>query len=220
MVINDGIIYYGRMTASMSHEINNVLAIVNELAGLQDDLLYAIEDSSDIDPQRFGKAAQDIQKQVQRGKSIVNRLNRLAHSIDEPISAFDLIAVIRDTVEIAQRLAVIHSVKLNYNPENTPININSNRFIVQQGLFACLEMAYSSLDAGSEVEIECGINDKIIEIRVYSESSIKVEDQGDRLVVLSRLMDIIKGKIEQVLLGGNRSSLVLSFPRFMTALAE
>ncbi len=220
MVMNDGIIYYGRMTASISHEINNVLAIVNELAGLQDDLLYAIEDSSDIDPQRFGQVAKDIQKQVQRGKGIVNRLNRLAHSVDDAVSEFDLLAILEDTVEIAQRLAVIQGVNLNYNPENAPVTVNSNRFIVQQGLFACLEMAYSSLNSGSEVEIDCGINDEFVEIRVHSKSSINAEDQSDRLLVLSRLLDIIKGKIDLVLPGDNQLSLVLSFPRFTTALSE
>ncbi len=217
MVLNDGNIYYGQMTASISHDINNVLAIVNELAGLQSDLLYALEDGGDIDPQRFAKAAEDIQKQVQRGKAIINRLNRLAHSVDDPISEFDLMTVLVDTVEIAQRLAAIRGVKLNCNQDNQ-LTVNSNRFIVQQGVFACLAIAYSSLNAGSAVNIDSGIYEAVVEIRMTSDSPGNAENLGDRLLVLSRMIDIIKGKVEQVMLGGDQLSLVLSFPHHITAL--
>jgi len=48
-----GLQFFGKMTASISHEIKNVLAIINENAGLLEDLALMADGGAEIEPQRL-----------------------------------------------------------------------------------------------------------------------------------------------------------------------
>ncbi len=74
-----------RGLAAQSHELNNVLAIIGEAAGLAEDLL----DMAAADPEkaaaaleRAAKSLGSIQKQVARGHGLATDLNQLAHLPD------------------------------------------------------------------------------------------------------------------------------------------
>ncbi len=219
MSSNYELVLFGRMTASISHEINNVMAIVNELAGLQNDLLLGIEEGMDVDPQRFATISEDIQKQIQRGEGIVKRLNRSAHSLDAPVSEFDLAVVLDDTVTIAQRLASVKGVTLNLHPSDGPLSIMSSRFIVQQALFAYLELAFNSLESGSTVEIECRKQESRVDVYLTGDAPIQTDGQKDRLSDLLQLAYTIQGKVEHPS-DNNRLSMVFSFPSTISEIGE
>ncbi len=209
---NKGEVYFGRITASISHEINNVLAIVNELAGLQNDLLEGAEFGMEIDPQRFVKISNDIQTQIQRGERIVKRLNRFAHSMDETLSEFDLAIVVNDTIAIAQRLASLKGITLHLQSIENPITIMNNRFLVQQGIFAGLELMYTS-NHGNKVEIECRQDNGKVEVYLTNNEWIPAEDWNDRLAALSEIITMVKGQIESIPSEENRLILLLTFPQ-------
>ena len=59
-----GLQFFGKMTASISHEIKNVLAIINENAGLLEDLALLAGRGAAIDPQRLTNMSQAVMKQV------------------------------------------------------------------------------------------------------------------------------------------------------------
>jgi len=78
-----GVRFFGRMSASISHEIKNVLAIINENAGLLDDFALMAEKGMPLDPRRLGKVAESLMKQVRRADAIVRNMNKFAHSVDD-----------------------------------------------------------------------------------------------------------------------------------------
>ena len=49
----EGVRFFGEMSASISHEIKNVLAIINENAGLLQDMVMMIEKGSPLSPERL-----------------------------------------------------------------------------------------------------------------------------------------------------------------------
>ena len=59
--------FFGQATASATHEINNVLAIINEYAGLLGDLAAGAEAGRPLDPARLTKTAGSILRQIKRG---------------------------------------------------------------------------------------------------------------------------------------------------------
>ena len=61
-----GLQFFGKMTASISHEIKNVLAIINENAGLLGDLALLAERGVAIEPQRLNDMSRTVMKQVSR----------------------------------------------------------------------------------------------------------------------------------------------------------
>ena len=76
------------MSASISHEIKNALAIINESAGLLEDFSLLAEKGRPIDPERLKLLAQSVLKQVQRADGLVKKMNRFAHSADDAIKNY------------------------------------------------------------------------------------------------------------------------------------
>ncbi|MGA6927645.1 MAG: hypothetical protein WBY88_18290, partial [Desulfosarcina sp.] len=60
----EGVRFFGEMSASISHEIKNVLAIIHENAGLLQDLLMMSEKGLPLSSERLSRLAQSILRQV------------------------------------------------------------------------------------------------------------------------------------------------------------
>ena len=73
--------FLGRTTAGVTHELQNVLAIIKESSGLMRDLIFLSDETSDHSRDRFQRSFQTIDNQVNRGVQLLNNLNRLAHTL-------------------------------------------------------------------------------------------------------------------------------------------
>ncbi|WP_051294796.1 HAMP domain-containing histidine kinase [Maridesulfovibrio bastinii] len=82
--------FFGTVSASVSHDLKNVFAIINEDAGLLEDLVLLAGKGVDLDPAKLSAVASKIQKQIQRGDRIVKNMNVFAHSVDENICNIDV----------------------------------------------------------------------------------------------------------------------------------
>ncbi len=100
-----GLQFFGKMSASNFHEINNVLAIINENAGLLEDLSLMVEDGMPIEPKRLQSVSEKIVKQVRRANKIVKNINRFSHSVDKPVKRIDLGETLAFMAELSERLA-------------------------------------------------------------------------------------------------------------------
>ena len=66
IIAETGLQFFGRISASISHEIKNVLAIVNENAGLLEDYSIMAEGGMPLDPARLKKMASTVMKAPER----------------------------------------------------------------------------------------------------------------------------------------------------------
>lgn len=145
--------FFGAVTASVSHELNNVIAIINELTGLLDDMRYGAEQGQPIGPERLENLHERLDRQVKRGEKIIKRLNKFAHSTDQPIIEFDLNLVLGNLVDLTQRLADMKMVKLVYNPEETPLQYTGNPFELQHIIFRCIRLLLDSSEKDSSISL-------------------------------------------------------------------
>jgi signal transduction histidine kinase len=95
----------GTVCASLSHEIKNCLAIINENAGLMGDLALLAGQGRPVDPERHTRIAAAVQKQVRRADRLVGYLNRFAHSGDLDRRELDLADTIGFVVTLFERAA-------------------------------------------------------------------------------------------------------------------
>jgi len=149
------IAFIGKVTASLSHEIKNILATINESSGLVGDLLIKGDQQKIPHFTRLAQLNINMQEQVKRGVEIVKRLNRFAHSMDEETSYSDLNDIILLTVDIAKRLARLKGVGLETIPTNNPIiDIHNDPFKIEQILFGCIEylLDFDSLEQMAEAK--------------------------------------------------------------------
>jgi len=105
--------FFGRISASISHELKNVLAIFNENAGLLEDLTYMADQGKPIDPKRLEKMAGTFKKQIGRADDILKNMNRFAHTIDEPVTDVNLHEIIDLFLALTARFTIMQGYKLD-----------------------------------------------------------------------------------------------------------
>jgi C4-dicarboxylate-specific signal transduction histidine kinase len=85
-----GLQFFGAMTASISHEIKNRLAIINEQAGLLSDFVKMAQNGRPLDHKRLKNLADAIKKQVSLTDTIIKHMNQFAHSTDQIYQSVNL----------------------------------------------------------------------------------------------------------------------------------
>jgi C4-dicarboxylate-specific signal transduction histidine kinase len=135
----EGFHFFGKMSASISHEIKNTLAIINEKAGLLEDFTVLAEQGRPIDPERLKSLAKGIMAQIQRADGLVKRMNQFAHSSDDPLIMIDLGETLELITAIAQRLASMRQAQVDLRLPDHPLLVVTNPFLFENLIWSCLE---------------------------------------------------------------------------------
>ena len=143
----EGLQFFGKMSASISHEIKNVLAVVNENAGLIQDLIYMHERGMPIDPEQLKSVSQMITKQVKRADTIMKNMSKFAHSTDqliktESVNVNDILNVVTN---LANRFADMREITLEKIPSDEPIKIKTNPFFLENLIWLCFDFAMDAI---------------------------------------------------------------------------
>ncbi|PIE66533.1 MAG: hypothetical protein CSA26_00450, partial [Desulfobacterales bacterium] len=96
---------FAKVVASISHEVKNVLAIINENGGLLEDIILMSEPGQGVPPDYIRSAAAAISSQVQRANRIMKNCNRLAHLGDRTIAEEPLAEILELMAALVQRQA-------------------------------------------------------------------------------------------------------------------
>ncbi len=160
----DGIRFFGETVASVSHEIKNCLAIMNESAGLLQDLVMLNQKGKPLDPARIDRIAQQISGQIQRADTIVKNLNSFAHSSDLPEKNIDLSEILSLTVALAKRSAANRGVSIHLILPQKKIMTTTNPFFFMQVIRQCLDFSMSTVGAEKVVEVMPDVKEDHIEI--------------------------------------------------------
>lgn len=150
-----GLRFFGKMTTSICHEIKNVLAIINENAGLLKDLVLMADRGVPLDPERLKTLAGKIRKQVGRADGITENLNILAHSVDEFEKSVDLAEIIEFVVALSHRFASMQDVTLAPKHPGNSVKITTNPFFLENLVWLCLEFSMKRAGRGKTVSLTC-----------------------------------------------------------------
>jgi len=146
--------FIGKVTASATHEIRNVLAIVKESAGLISDVVHASGAGGGMPhADRLLKAAGRIDAQVTRCADIVTHLNRFAHSMDEEVRRVDLDEEVHQVAFLSQRLARAKSQTVQAAHRAEPVWLTGNPIHVQMALYSTVAFCLDYLPVGCALEL-------------------------------------------------------------------
>jgi signal transduction histidine kinase len=164
--------FFGQIVSSVSHDIKNVMAIINEKAGLLEDFAAMAKMGRPLDVARISGLADDLKRQIQRGDEIIRNMNRFAHSVDEPVAEVDLSELTGLIVGLAKRTAAQQGVTLDYHPAEKTSMVRTRPFPLQSVIWHCLRTGIDS----------CGEN-KSVEIRVAADGNtgriqVSLQDKG------------------------------------------
>ncbi len=189
----NGLAFFGAITASVTHDLNNVMSIVGQSAGLLDDLLAGAEQGRPIKDEQLRRIADRIGNQTKRGVDIIRLLNSFAHSVDEPRCEFDVNQIVENLAALIERLASLKRARLETRPSGEPVRIIGWPFLLQQALF----LSFRTLVAQAQKDDVLVISVARLEdgVRVSVEGPHRDEPEGDRQY-LELLMDRCRGSVE------------------------
>ncbi len=145
--------FMGKITAGITHEMKNVLAIIRESAGLMEDLLGLAKEDSFPAREKFLKILSKIGDQVTRGVNLSNALNQFAHGPDQPLATVDMNRLIDQLVFLCQRFALSKRLTLKYVAHDQPLVFRCEVLKVQMTIFRGIDLLLNVADPGAILTI-------------------------------------------------------------------
>ncbi len=146
--------FYSEITASVTHELNNILGIIEQVAGLVEDLTVTTSEGETPMDNRMGEIAEKIIRQTDRGMKLVKRLNKFAHMGDVLSGECDLCDVVENLVALAQRFARLKGKSLRPEIPDDAVMVVINQVRFSEALFTCIKRVVALADAGATVTIK------------------------------------------------------------------
>lgn len=211
IIAETGLQFFGKISASISHELKNVMAIVNENAGLLEDLTVMAEQGRPLDPARLKLMAAAVQKQVGRADEILNNMNRFAHTIDATVAEVDLNQTIELFMALTDRFILMRGIKVDLQLPDRPLKIPTAPYFLINLLWLCLDFAISASGDDKQVRLEVEKTEDSIRIRFrqlegLTEALLKTFPSGHENSLLAVLEAALAAEPE-------RREIVLRLPR-------
>lgn len=186
--MEDSLAFFGTVTASVSHELNNVIAIMEQTAGLLEDRLAGAGDEIVIPSEKLEKIVTSLQNQAARGLTIIKSLNRFAHSADHAKCTFDVGETLQNLVKLITRLATLKSASLEAKLPKTPIEIESNPFCFQQVVVLAVKAVLENVQKGDAITVTLDKTDHGVKVTVEG----PINAPGTDIIGSAELQRIIK----------------------------
>jgi signal transduction histidine kinase len=170
--------FFGKITAGITHEIKNVLAIIQQSSGLMEDILDVTENGAFPHKDKFIKSMDRIRGQIQRGIDITTRLNRFAHSPDQRPASLNLNEVTEQMVLLASRFARLKNVALESSPLDPPLIMKSDPVTVEMALFESIEILLNATDSGGKITLSSRKTQGNFELGVSYEHTVLPEKES------------------------------------------
>ena len=189
--------FFGNMTASISHEINNVLAVINENAGLLEDFTLMADKGLPLDPERLKTLAGKIMIQIRRADTIIKNMNKFAHSVDGPIKRIDLGNLLELVVALSNRSASMRGVTLELRHPANPLMIKTNDFFLENFLWLCLDLAMDATDQDKTLLLSAETAGNDVAIRFSGIEGIQdALEKMSHITGKDGLLGALKGKLD------------------------
>lgn len=149
----NGLTLFGRVSASISHEFKNFLAVINEQAGILEDMVLLAERGGQMHIERLKSLAGAMQAQVKRADVVVKHMNAFAHSVDVPEANVDAADAVALVLALSGRFAVCKGVELSLAQTDCALPVWTSPFFLQNLLFLLLWRSVEGADARKSVRV-------------------------------------------------------------------
>jgi signal transduction histidine kinase len=208
-----GLNFFGAIARTLSHQLANVMAILTELTGLLEDLLYANGQGTPLDPTRVENVVGRIGKQLERGTSFIKQLNQFGHSVDHPKTALEAGEILERVVGYSRRLATLKKMTLTHSRPDSDIPMDGSPFDLQHVLYRCLDAAMSASTPGAELMIALEAVDGGARFTLSGQEAGEAgEEVSTRLALARQLVEGVGGKLDSATDPGKPLSLIVSLP--------
>lgn len=180
---NDKSAFLGRVTASVTHDIQNVLAIIKETSGLMEDF-FLMQKSGGLEniEKRLDKCIKTIKKQAYRGVNLTSGLNGFAHTADSSQAAINIFETLKRMISIAERLFKQKGVDVSILECENPCSILTDPVFFQLTAFSCIECFIDNFETKAPITLEIQSSDNRMAIKfLYKDDTLTYEDYNQKI---------------------------------------
>ena len=192
----EGLAFFSRITAGQSHEVSNVLNVINELVGLQADILSAMERDGSADLHRLRDICGRVRVQVDRGAEIIRGIHRFARSADIPCAVFDVKETLCRIVFLAERWTRLKKVSLTAEVPEETIALENDPFLFQRAVFLCIDAALLAAAGERRIAVGFSVLTDGVEVVVASADPVPRDEEIEtRIASLRLVVDGLGGEL-------------------------
>lgn len=148
----------GRIAAGVAHEINNPLAIINEKAGLMQDIIDMSGDFPNKD--KFLHLIDGIVGSINRCRAITHNLLGFSRKMDVVIEPIDLNESIKEVIGFLEKEILVKSVNIQMELADGIPKINSDKGQLEQVFLNIIKNAIDAVKEGGLIVVSTGMKDK------------------------------------------------------------
>jgi hypothetical protein len=210
---DEGLAFWGKIVAAQSHEVTNAFSVINEMAGLQLDILRASGVEQPVDVLDLENICEKIRLHVRRGETSVRSINWIAHTVDLPAVEFDLKETLSKLTIAAEHWSRLKNVELLPDFPDTSARLETSLLFFSYSIFLCIEalaspgagrqtmsLGYSNVDGGAEIAV------------TSSDSKPFAQESEITISSLKDLMNELEGELRMIPSQGAGDSIVFFVP--------
>jgi len=144
--------FMGQLTASATHELQNILATIRESSGLMEDLL-ALGGENFVHAERFKKGLCVLAEQVERGMALTEQLNYCAHAPEPAAAGTEVNEAMRSLVGLSRRDAARRRVSLVLAPGRTGLRTSLRALEIMELIGLALDCCVPLLPQDSQLVV-------------------------------------------------------------------
>jgi len=180
---NNKAAFLGKITASVTHEIQNVLAIIKETSGLMEDffLLQKSGGLQDIED-KLENCIKTIKRQAYRGVNLTSGLNGFAHTADSSQSPINIFETIKKMISITKRLFIQKGVDVSILECHKSYSLITDPVLFQMAVFSCIECLIDNFEATASITLDIQpLNNQTAIKFLYNDDTLTYEDYNQKI---------------------------------------
>ena len=182
------ILFMGKILALVTHDMQNVMAIIKESGALADDVLQMNGPPRMRHGDKLEGALANIQEQVARGRDMMLMLNGFAHVAADFPECGDLARFARQICVPAQRTARLKECSFDLALDGPPLPVRGNGLSLMQSVHAGLVAVLDVCRSGDVIRVGIASpegNGPVL--RISAKAGRAVPNQGDVAPLMGEL---------------------------------
>lgn len=143
---------FAKISAEISHDLKNTIAIIKENAGLLHDY-DMMNGGNGASSEQINKGTSAIEKQVERSNVIIEKMNRFAHSADHEFGSESLYGLISICIDLSNRKAAGKSLQISLSCPEEDIEIKGQITVLESLIYLVLMEAYRLCQRETQLKV-------------------------------------------------------------------